>query len=542
MFFTKPNKKIIYAPDGKTVVEVDFLAADGKTVLEADKYSNGLIQSVTTYLPDGKTVRETDTYTYSNGKLASVSMVAPLALMEETIVFNTNGSISEIDLSQLGQRGALIPIETDKFSVSGVLQEVDHYSAGKLANVQDYNPLGELTTLVSYDKDGKTVTETDAYKYGSGSMKPLSETKSDGTGKIFETDTFSYGRLGFVSQVAKVDGSGKLIEVDQYDVFGHLVSVTHPNTTTPTPIVNPTWSKVWGYGEIDVLKALTAVLGKAPADVVVPAAIQSQWDLGILHFQDAWAAGDTGKGIVVADIDTGIDLKNSSLTKNLSQYDWNFISNSSNVQDDNGHGSCTASEICAANDGKGVTGGAYDAQLMVLKALDAKGSGSDDNIVSAINYAVAHGANVINLSLGDNTPDVTLQTALKNAASNGVIVCMAAGNDGTASPDYPAIYAQGITDCIAVGATKQSGSGVAMASFSDQAGTATPYNFIDAPGVAIKGYGLNGAVLSWSGTSMAAPLVAAEAADILSAHTLLSVGQIVQDIVHTTVPLVGVAN
>lgn len=549
------SKKTVYAADGKTVVEVDVVAADGKTVLEADKYNGGLIQSVTKYLSDGKTVSETDTYTYVSGKLAYFTMVDPLALDQVSVAFNPDGSAKEIDLSLMDKSGILI--ETDKFTAAGGLQEVDHYSAGKLANVQSYNPLGELTAVVSYGQDGKTVTETDAYKYGSTSLNPLSETKADGTGKIFETDTFGYGKYGFISQVLRVDGSGKLFEVDQYDAFGHLVSITHPSTpavTTPTtpvvtPVTTPTttpsigspWSQAGGFGEIDVLKALTAVLGTAPADVAAPAAIHSQWDLGMLHFQDAWSAGYTGKGIVVADIDTGIDLKNSSLTKNLSPYDWNFINNSANVQDDNGHGSCTASEICAANDGKSVTGGAYDAQLMVLKALDAKGSGNDANIVSAINYAVAHGANVINLSLGSSTPDPTLQAALKNATSQGVIVCIAAGNEGTATPDYPAAYAQGLADCIAVGATKQSGSGVAMASFSDQAGNATPYNFVDAPGVAIKGYGLAGTVLSWSGTSMAAPLVAAEAADMLSAHTSLSVAQIVQDIVHATVTLVGVA-
>ena len=54
--------------------------------------------------------------------------------------------------------------------------------------------------------------------------------------------------------------------------------------------------------------------------------------------------------------------------------------------------------------------------------------------------------------------------------------------------------------------------------------------------------GLSGAIYSWQGTSMAAPLVAAEAADILSAHTSLSATQVVQDIMHSTVSLVGVAS
>jgi len=81
-----------------------------------------------------------------------------------------------------------------------------------------------------------------------------------------------------------------------------------------------------------------------------------------------------------------------------------------------------------------------------------------------------------------------------------------------------------------------------MASFSNKAGSASSYNFVDAPGVSIKGYGLGGAIYNWQGTSMAAPLVAAEAADILSAHTSFSAAQVVQDILHSTVSLVGVAS
>lgn len=461
-------------------------------------------------------------------------------LKQESIRFNPDGSVKGIDLSQLDKSG--VRIKTYKFTTALGAQEADHYGAGKLAKVaSSYNPL-QLATEVSYALDGKTVTEISSYKYGATGLKPLSVTKADGMGKIFEMDTFSYGKYGFVSQMSKFDGDGKLFEVHQYDAFGHLISISHPDSSTPTatPVIDLVWSKVWGFGQIDVLKALTEVLGKSFADVAAPASIQSQWGLGMAHFDDAWAAGYTGKGIVVANIDTGIDLNNSDLTKNLSQFNWNFINNSSNVQDDNGHGSGTASQIIAANDGKGVTGGAYDAQLMVLKALDSKGSGSVANIVSAIDYAVAHGANVINMSLGSNAPDSTLQTALKNASSHGVIVTMATGNEGDTTPNYPAAYALGIANSISVGASKQSASGITMASFSDQAGSATPYNFVDAPGVAIMGYGLGGTVLSWSGTSMAAPLVAAEAAIILSSHTPLSVEQIVQHIVHSTVTLVGI--
>jgi len=524
------DKRVIYAPDGKTISEIDLLDRSGK-ISEIDKYSGGLIQSAVKYQHDGKTISEVDTYTYIDRHLASVTQLDLLSGHKLVTVLNSSGKITEFDFSTLDKTGAVV--ETYKLSPLGIVFEADRYNGGHLSSISTFDKSGELSTTSKFASDGKSITETDTYQYGALPFHPVSESKADGSGKVFEVDYFDYW--------------GHVIGVDHP---GAAPAVTIPTVNTPTqqsgtvttPISTSGWGQSAGFGEIDVSKALSAALGMNVQDAPVPSSIKGQWDLGALHFEDAWAAGFTGKSVVIADIDTGIDLKNASLTKNLSQYNWNFISNSSNVQDDNGHGTCTASEMIAANDGKGVTGAAYDAQLMVLKVLDAQGSGSDSNIIAAINYAVSHGANVINLSLGGSTPNGNLQAALSNASSHGVIVCMAAGNDGSATPDYPAGYAKNIADCIAVGASQSSGSDFSMASFSNKAGSASSYNFVDAPGVSIKGYGLGGAIYNWQGTSMAAPLVAAEAADILSAHTSFSAAQVVQDILHSTVSLVGVAS
>jgi subtilisin family serine protease len=306
-----------------------------------------------------------------------------------------------------------------------------------------------------------------------------------------------------------------------------------------------TWTAAAGFGQADVAPAFTAVLD-APLVSTTPVAttVLAQWDLGAMHFQSAWSAGYTGKGVVIAQIDTGIDLSNAALTQNLSAYNWNFINNSANVQDDNGHGTAVASELIAASvagNAPSILGGAYGAQLMVLKALDANGNATDANIISAINYAVAHGANVINLSLGSNAPDSAELSAIANAVSQGVIVCMASGNTGASNPQYPAAYASGLSSAIAVGASAQTSTGAdALASFSNGAGSLTAYNFVDAPGNNILAYGLNGVLQTWSGSSFATPLISAEAADLLSAHSGLSGAQIVQAIVHDTTALVGV--
>ena len=131
------------------------------------------------------------------------------------------------------------------------------------------------------------------------------------------------------------------------------------------------------------------------------------------------------------------------------------LNQTNNVQDDNGHGTITAQELSAGpNFDDLIDGGAYDAELMVLKALDASGKGTDASVSQAIVYAVDHGASVINLSLGQNTPDASLFSALQYANEHGVIVAAAAGNNGSDSVNYPAAYAKIFPNVIAVGATQ----------------------------------------------------------------------------------------
>ena len=303
------------------------------------------------------------------------------------------------------------------------------------------------------------------------------------------------------------------------------------------------WSTSAGFGEINVANAIAAALNTPIIQGAVVKTGLGAWQIGAVHFQDVWSAGYTGKGVVIAEIDTGVDLNNASLTHNLSTASWNFVANNSNVQDDNGHGTAVASEMIAYNTGAntGVLGGAYDAQLMVLKAMDANGNGTIANLVNAINYAVDHGANVINISSGGSTADPAELAALNNAQAHGVIVCMAAGNSGAASAQYPANFAQSLGNTIAVGASAQNIDGtMAFASNTNKAGSSIAYNYIDAPGVHVLGYGLNGLVETWTGTSFATPLVSAAVADVVSAHSGLSAAQIVQSVVNTTIGLVGV--
>ena len=302
----------------------------------------------------------------------------------------------------------------------------------------------------------------------------------------------------------------------------------------PAMTATPGWSASSGWGQANVAHALEMVKGASYTPFISQTNTHSYLD--DLGFTTAWSQGYTGQGAVIACIDTGFDLKNSYLTSHirLSSYCWNFISDSADVQDDNGHGTMTGSEMCAGpGTGFGITGGAYGAELMVLKALDANGHGSSSKVSSAIYFAVDHGADVINLSLGQDKPDSLVLNALSYAQAHDVVVVAAAGNSAGSLPCYPAAYAMVMPNVIAVGATQTSSAPESLASFSNKAGTTQGYNFVTAPGVNITGFGTDEQLWSWSGTSVAAPLVAAQAAILASAKATQQARDIVQSIMES---------
>ena len=296
--------------------------------------------------------------------------------------------------------------------------------------------------------------------------------------------------------------------------------------------INQQWSSMSGWGALNVLSALNDVTGILHADTTT--STSSTWGINQGNFDDAWHYGYTGNGVTIALIDTGIDFNNNDLTRKISRWSWDFVNNDNNPMDDNGHGTFVASEIAALNNGVGLTGAAFDAELMVLKAMDASGSGYSSTVCKAVRYAVDKGADIINMSLAGNDYS-GYQAALQYAQEHDVLVVMAAGNNGNSTPLAPANYAQLFSNCIAVGATQFDINGVqSLAAFSNQAGSTSAYNYVDASGVGVYGYGLHGDTYISEGTSMAAPYAASEAAILLSANAGLSATQIAQAITGTT--------
>ncbi len=320
----------------------------------------------------------------------------------------------------------------------------------------------------------------------------------------------------------------------QNDVAATATSAGNYNSTT-------------GYGLINAGAAVAKSAGQNTfADV--PNLGGNNWGADLVNAPEAWANGYTGQGVVVAVIDTGVDYNHEDLKNNIwtntkeiagngidddgngyvdDIYGWNFDNNSNNTLDDNGHGTHVSGTIAGENNGYGVTGIAYNAKIMPIKALNESGSGSYSAIANGIYYAVDNGANVINLSLGGSYSSRTLKSAVEYASSKGVTVVMAAGNDGDSSPDYPARYAN--QSGIAVGAVDKNNQ---IADFSNRAGN-NQLTYVTAPGVKVYSSLPGNQYGAYSGTSMATPHVAGVVALMLSANRSLTDAQVRQIITDT---------
>jgi subtilisin family serine protease len=212
--------------------------------------------------------------------------------------------------------------------------------------------------------------------------------------------------------------------------------------------------------------------------------------------ESAWAISTDCSSVTVAVIDTGVNYNHDDLSANMwtsaayPNHGYDFVDSDNNPMDLNGHGTHVAGTIGAVgNNATGMTGVCWTASLMAVRVLDASGSGTTSDIVQGVNFAVAQGAKVINMSLGGSSYDSAFNTALNSAASAGVVIVVAAGNDGTnndgGSPTYPCNYTTSTLVCVA--ALDQSFS---LASFSNYGSSSVD---VGAPGTNIQS--------TWNGTT-----------------------------------------
>lgn len=238
-----------------------------------------------------------------------------------------------------------------------------------------------------------------------------------------------------------------------------------------------------------------------------------QWDLQRLRTAAAWQKS-TGDGIVVAVLDTGVDATQPDLAgKVLPGYD--AIAHGGTADTDpNGHGTHVAGIIAALTGNRvGISSVAPDAEILPIRVMDAAGNGYMSAAADGIVYAADHGAQVINMSFSTSTDVDAVDAAVAYARGKGVVVVAAGGNDRASG--NPVSYPAAEPGVIAVAATDRSDG---IAGFS----TAGSYIDVAAPGTDILSTWPGATFKAMSGTSMAAPHVAAIAALILARYPTLT--------------------
>ena len=202
-----------------------------------------------------------------------------------------------------------------------------------------------------------------------------------------------------------------------------------------------------------------------------------------------------GNGVIIAVLDTGVDLTHPAL-KNRLLTGWDMVSDD-NLPTDEGDG-------LGWGHGTHVTGilakVAPQSQILPVRVLDTNGRGNTFTLAYAIEWAVKQGADVINLSLGTESDSRVLRDTIQQAIDQGVIVVAAAGNLNTNEPQFPASY----PDVISVTAVDSTNHKADFANYG--------WRWVDlaAPGVGITStiVGPEGSgYASWSGTSMSTPFV-----------------------------------
>jgi subtilisin len=230
-----------------------------------------------------------------------------------------------------------------------------------------------------------------------------------------------------------------------------------------------------------------------------------------------------GEDVSVAVLDTGVFVEHFDLKDRISQCkDFTGVKPSvvdGRCEDKNGHGTHVAGTIAAdgGSDGKGIYGVAPEANLYAYKVCGANGSCWADDVAIAIRTAVDKDADIINISLGGDSDSSLIKNALLYAVDNGVLVFVAAGNDG---PEFGSIgYPGANTEVIAVGAFDVDYS---VAEWSSRGiNSETTPDVIEegdiefsAPGVNIESTSKDGGYIILSGTSMATPHLSGLAAKL----------------------------
>ena len=281
--------------------------------------------------------------------------------------------------------------------------------------------------------------------------------------------------------------------------------------------------------------------------------VKEQWYLDAYGVTELWDKSIINpERPVIAIIDTGVDTEHPDLKDNcIAGYD--FVNSTSHVIDDNMHGTHVAGIAAASNNEMGIVGANPQALIMPIKVMDKNGQGNTATILQGVNYAVEHGAKILNLSLGGYSYSKSAADVYRNASLSTIIVA-AAGNDrkcpyashtGTLKhgnqpePCFPGAY----SFVLGVQATNQKGELASFSNYDDdgplfscEASVDEPDGFnyeLKAPGTEIYSTLPGGGYGELQGTSMASPLVAGSISALMMVKKYDSQEQLWAELLHT---------
>lgn len=321
-----------------------------------------------------------------------------------------------------------------------------------------------------------------------------------------------------------------------------------------------------------VLVVLMSIFYSAPALATEDPYFYEQWYLDNIKAKDAWTVTKGDSSVVVAVVDTGVDIDHPDLQGNLwintdevtgdgidndhngyidDVRGWDFIQNTAdpNPKVKAGyseaavnHGTFVAGLISAVHDnGFGIKGITSKVKIMPLIVLDTTGYGGSSAVSKAIDYAVANGADIINLSFGGNEYSTQLKNSIINAYNHGVLIVAAGGNalnggtaqDMTNAPVYPICYDQELPENIVLGviATDKSSHVASYANYGkgciDIAAPGedvTSLGYQDSKYSTFQDFVLHG----WRGSSFSSAMVSGGAALLKSVNRSLTAKQMIQ--------------
>lgn len=316
-------------------------------------------------------------------------------------------------------------------------------------------------------------------------------------------------------------------------------SSTPENTATPTPSDTATPSQ-----SPTNTHTPSQTLTPSATSIVSDPLFGDQWGLQKIEIAPAWAQSHGSPNVIIAFIDSGVDLTHPDLSSQLwlnpgeiaangidddnngyidDVRGWNFVADNNDVADDSGHGTLVTGVGVARDNAVGIAGVCSRCRFMPVKVANISGTANYSDIALGILYAAQKGAKVINISLGGYSNSTFLRDAIQTAREvYGVVVVAGAGNDDSTQLFYPAAY-EGV---LGAAGTDEDDLKAVFSNYGD-------WVAVSAPSTNIITTASGGGWVESTGTSMAAPFVSGLAGLLRSLHPDWTEAAVRLQIVHT---------